>query len=157
MHRDPKTTHNVLPHKILHLVGNYLCNWLNFDPLGEVLDHHNKVFHLTYRQRERTRDVYSPGMERPRAINRPQLLNWCAMPINMLLTLLTTLCILHAILLHDWPIIPSSDDRQRESSSSNVATTNALMELDQYAGTLISIYACEDWMGITMKKEVPIY
>jgi len=79
---------------MLHIMGSYLCNWLTFDPLGEVLDRHNKVFHLPYCQKERTQDVYSPSMERPQAVNQLQLFGWCVMPISLLLTLLTVLCIL---------------------------------------------------------------
>ena len=72
-------------------------------------------------------------------------------PISMLLTLLASLCI-HAILLHSRPIIPSSNDLQRESFSSDMASTNAFVKLLHDTGILISTYASEDWVGITMME-----
>jgi len=39
--RDPETTNNVFPHKVLHLVG--LCNWLSLYPLCEVLNGYHEV------------------------------------------------------------------------------------------------------------------
>ena len=67
------------------------------------------------------------------------------MPIRMLLTLLASLCILQTILLNSQPIIPSSDDLQRESPSSDVTPANAFMELPHDAGTLMPTYTSEDW------------
>jgi len=78
-------------------------------------------------------------------------------PISMLLALLTTLDISHTILLHGQPIIPCSKDFQRESSSSYVTAANAFMKLDHHASALIFAYACEDQMGITVTKKVPVY
>jgi len=63
---------------------------------------------------------------------------------------LTSLCMLHAILLHSRPIIPSSDDLQQKSSSSDMASTNTFVKLLHDTGALISTYASDDWVGITM-------
>ena len=65
---DPKTVDNVPPREVLDLVGDYMCNWFCFYPLGEVLNHHHEILHLTNCQRERTQDVYSPSMERAGAM-----------------------------------------------------------------------------------------
>jgi len=67
--RDPKTTYNVLSHKMLHLVSSYLRDWLGFDPLREIFNGNYEILHLPNHQRERTQDVYPPGMERPWAID----------------------------------------------------------------------------------------
>ena len=69
MSRDPKATYNVFPHKMLHLVSSYLCDWLGFNPLREVFNGYYEILHLTNRQREMSQDVYSPGIERPWAID----------------------------------------------------------------------------------------
>ena len=48
--RDPKMAYNVFPHKILHLVSSYLCDWLGFNPLSEVFNGHYEILHLSYHQ-----------------------------------------------------------------------------------------------------------
>jgi len=94
--------------------------------------------------------------EGPRAIDGPQLLGWHVASIIVLLTFLATLGILHAVLLHGRPVIPSLDDLQRENSSSE-AIANAFMELNHDVGTLISTYTSEDWVGIAVRKKFAIY
>jgi len=63
----------------------------------------------------------------------------------------------YAILLHSRPIIPISDDLQRESSSSDITPANAFMEILHDAGTLIPTHTSEHWMGITMAEQLAIY
>ena len=63
------------------------------------------------------------------------------MPINMLLTLLASLA-------NSWPIVPISNDLQRKSSPSDVASTNAFMKVCHNAGTLIPIYTGDNNMSV---------
>jgi len=79
------------------------------------------------------------------------------MPISMFLTLFTSLCISHRVLRHSWPIIPSLNDLQGESSSSHMASKDAFMELCHDAGKLIPTYTGEDGMGVTMTKQLSIH
>jgi len=96
-------------------------------------------------------------MEGPQAINGLQLHGWRVAPISVLLTLPAALGILHANLLHGWPVKPSSDDLQRESSSPDMATANTFMELGRDAGIVISTHTSEDWVSIVVTKEFSIY
>jgi len=96
-------------------------------------------------------------MEGPQAINGPQLFGWRVAPISVLLTLLAALGILQTIILHGRPVIPRSDDLQQESLSFDMATANVFVELDHDAGTLISIYTSDNWMGIAVTKKFAIY
>jgi len=155
--RDPKTTYNVLSHKMLHLVSSYLSNWLGLNPLCEVLNGYHEVLHVTNCQKERTQDFYPLSMERPWAVDWPQLLRWCVVSISMHMTLLALLCMPHTILLHGRLIIPNSDDLQQDGSSSDMTPTNVFMELPHDAGILIPTYASEDGVGITMTKQISIY
>ena len=50
--RIPKW-HTMFFHTMLYLVSSYLCNWLNFSPLGVVFNGHNEILHLTFRQQEK--------------------------------------------------------------------------------------------------------
>jgi len=78
------------------------------------------------------------------------------MPISMLMTLLASLRIPHAVLPHCWPIVSSSDDLQRESSHFDVASTNAFIELCHDTSTLVPTYAGEDRMSIAMAEQLSI-
>jgi len=79
------------------------------------------------------------------------------MPISVLLTLLTALCILHAILLYGQPIIPSLDDLQQESLFPDVTAANALVKLRHDASALISTYAREDRVGDIVAEKISIH
>ena len=74
------------------------------------------------------------------------------MPISMLLALLVPLCIPHAILPYGRPIVPSSNDLQRESSPLDVTLTNAFMELC-HDSTLIPAYTGEDRISVAAMSE----
>jgi len=110
MSRDSKVAHYVLPYKVLYLVCGDLCDRFDFDPLCEVFDGYHDILYLACCQRERTQNVYFPGMERPRAVNRPQLFYGCMVSVCMSLALLTSLGIPSAVFLNCWPVVPSSDD-----------------------------------------------
>ena len=86
----------------------------------------------------------------------PRLLWGCMMPINMLLTLIATLCVLHAIFPHGRPIIPRPNSIQGESSSLNMTPTDAFMELCHDAHTLIPTHECEDSVCVAMSKQLLI-
>ena len=78
------------------------------------------------------------------------------MPTSMLLTLLASLFIPHAVLPHSWPIIPSSNGLKGESSPCNMASTNAFMELCYDTGTLIPTDTGEDRMSVAMTEQLSI-
>jgi len=78
------------------------------------------------------------------------------MPVSMLLTLLASMCILHAVFPHSRPIVPCADNLKGERSPSNVASTNAIIELCHDTGTLISTYIGEDGMSVAMTKQLSI-
>ena len=96
-------------------------------------------------------------MERPRAMYQSQLLWGCMMPIRVFLTLLAPLCIPHAVLPHGRPVVPNSNDLQRESSPPDVAPTNSFMKLCHDTGTLIPTYTGEDRMGVAMSEQLSIH
>jgi len=66
---NPKGAYNIFPYKMMNFVRGYLRNHPSFNPFGKVLDGNDEVLHLTYGQREMAQNVYTPGMERPWAIN----------------------------------------------------------------------------------------
>jgi len=78
------------------------------------------------------------------------------MPISMLLTLLTSLRIPRAVLSHSWSIVTSSNDLQRKSSPSNVASTNSFMELCHDTSALVPAYAGEDRMSVGMAEHLSV-
>jgi len=78
------------------------------------------------------------------------------MPVSMRLTLLASLCIPHAVLPHSRPIVPCANDLQGERSPSNMASTNAFMEICHDTDTLISTYTGEDGMSVAMTEQLSI-
>ena len=90
---------------MLNLVGRNLRHWLGFYPLREILYGDHEVLHLPYRQRERSQYIDSPGMERPRAVNRYELFWWRFVPISVSLTLLALLYVPRAVFPYGWPIV----------------------------------------------------
>jgi len=63
----------------------------------------------------------------------------------------------HAVLPLSWPIVPSENDLQGESSPSDVASTNAFMELCHDMGTLILTYTSEDRMSVAMTEQLSVH
>ena len=100
MFGDPKAAYYAFPYEMLHLVGGDLGNRLSFNLLGQVLNSYHKVFHMTYGQREKAQNVYSPGVEWPWTVNRPQFFRWCVMPVSVFLALFTSLSVLSKIFFH---------------------------------------------------------
>ena len=126
--RHSKPAHNVFPYETFDLVCGDLGHWFCFDPVGEILNCHHQVLHLPDRQRERSQDVDSPRMKRPRAVNRLQLLGRRLVPIGVLLALFATLRILLAVFSHRWPVVACTESPRGQSSTPDVSSAVACNE-----------------------------
>jgi len=79
------------------------------------------------------------------------------MIISVLLTLITSLCMLRAVFPHGRPIVPRPNNIQGESSSPDMTSADAFMELYHDARTLIPTYTGEDRMSLAMSEQFSIY
>ena len=136
---------------MLDFVSSYLCNRLNFDPLSKIFLATMRYF-IWHMPKGKGPKCVFPTCGKAmgcKSITAPQLVHGTN---HVLLTLFTLMDIFPAIFLHCQPIVPCSDDFQRESSSTNVATTNILVKLGHYSGALVSTYTGEEWVSITVPK-----
>ena len=81
----------------------------------------------------------------------------CMMPISVLLTLITSLCVFYAIFPHGRLIIPHPNSLQGESSSLDMTPIDAFMELCHDVRTLILAHVGEDGVCVAMSKQLSIY
>ena len=123
-----------------------LGHWFRFNPLGEIFNCHHQVLHLPDHQWERSQNVDSPRMKRPRAVNRLQFLGRRFVPIGVLLALLATLCVLLAVLPHCWPVVTCKEGSYGQSSTPDVASANPFMELGHDSCTFLSVHTFQEWV-----------
>ena len=122
--RNPKPSDNVLPHKPFSVHIPNVCWWLSFNPLGEVINAHQKSSHVSRCFREGSHNVQAPLSKmlgtRRRIKNTPWLMN----VVSKSLTLVTLLHIFLNFPLHIGPPISLRKDLVRQESASYITFTN---------------------------------
>ena len=68
--RDSKLSDNIFPNKSLGIHISDICQWFNFNPLGEVIHADQQIPLIPYCLKERIYNVQAPLSKRPRAEQR---------------------------------------------------------------------------------------
>ena len=139
--RDFKPCDNVFPNEFFLHPHPEVCQWLSFNPLGEVICAYQKILLIPCCFGEKAHDVQSPLSKGPKAgqwvENSPRLMDiW-----RKSLALIALLCILLCFFLHIWPPVALCECPVGQGSTPGVATINSFIQFLQEQLHCFKVYA----------------
>ena len=127
--RNPKTSDNVLPHKPFGIYVLDVRQWLNFNPLGKVINADQKPSPVFCFFGEGPYNVQASLSKRPETRQRTNNAPWLMNVGSKYLTLVTLLHVFLCFSLHIGPPISLSKSLVRQGSTSCMASTNPFAQL----------------------------
>ena len=127
--RNPKPSDNVLPHKPLGIHIPNVCQWLNFNPLREVINADQMPSHIFRCLREGSYNVQAPLIKRLGTRQRIKNAPWLMNVGSESLILVTLFHVFLHFSLHIRPPKSLRKGTMRQGSASCMASTNFLVQL----------------------------